>query len=183
MDNRTFAEQQLPVHLGGHYGNTNVDGATLAYLKARFAIATMLDVGCGPGGQLDEATRHGIDAYGVDGDPHMARANVRIHDYTTGPLPAEAFDLIWCMEFVEHIEERYVDHFLATFAGGRVLFLTAAPPGFPGWHHVNCQPESYWIALLGRHGWALDEDATAWVRANGGHVFSTRQGLVFVRSS
>jgi hypothetical protein len=68
-----------------------------------------------------------------------------------------------------------------TFAGGKVLFLTAAPPGFPGHHHVNCQPQSYWITLLEHHRWRLDVEATQWVRANGGHPFSTRQGLVFVR--
>ena len=64
-----------------------------------------------------------------------------------------------------------------------VLFLTAAPPGFPGWHHVNCQPESYWIERLAQRGWVQDIEATQWVRTNGGHVFSTRQGLVFVKSS
>ena len=34
---------------------------------------------------------------------------------------------------------------------------------------------------LGRHGWQLDADATAWVRRHGDHPFSQRQGLVFVQ--
>jgi SAM-dependent methyltransferase len=178
----TPEERTLPGHLGGHFGQTNVDGVTLAYLAERYGVQTMLDVGCGPGGQLDAARELGIEAWGVDGDPHMARRDVTIHDYTTGPLPAEGYDLVWCMEFVEHVAAEYTPNYLATFAGGRVLFLTAAPPGFPGHHHVNCQPESYWIDLLAQHGWALDTEATAWVRQHGGHVFSTRQGLVFVRS-
>lgn len=178
----TALERTLPPHLGGHFGNTNVDGTTLRYLVERFAIRSMLDVGCGPGGMLDEANQIGLEVGGVDGDPHMARWNVQIHDYTEGPLPADGWDLVWCVEFVEHVEEQYREHYLATFAGGRVLFLTAAPPGFPGWHHVNCQPETYWVTLLEQHGWALDREATQWVRVNGGHPFSTRQGLVFVKS-
>lgn len=178
----TDAERTPPPHLGGHFGNTNMDEATLDELVARFHVQTMLDVGCGPGGMLDAAAARGLEAYGVDGDPHMARPNVQIHDYTLGPLPAEGFDLVWCTEFVEHVAAEHTANYLSTFAGGRVLFLTAAPPGFPGWHHVNCQPQEYWIDLLARHGWALDGEATAWVRANGGHVFSQRQGLVFVRS-
>lgn len=178
----TALERLLPPHLGGHFGNTNVDGTTLRYLVARYGITTMLDVGCGPGGMLDEAAALGLEVAGVDGDPHMARPNVQIHDYTEGPLPSDGWDLVWCVEFVEHVEAQYRENYLATFAGGRVLFLTAAPPGFPGHHHVNCQPESYWVTLLSHHGWALDTEATQWVRHNGGHPFSTRQGLVFVRS-
>lgn len=177
-------ERTLPPHLGGHFGNTNMDEATLAELIRRFQPRTMIDVGCGPGGMVDLAQRLGIAAFGIDGDPFMARAGVIIHDYTAGPwTKAEPVDLIWCTEFVEHVEEQYAPHFLATFDLGRVLFLTAAPPGFPGWHHVNCQPATYWVTLLGRRGWQLDEDATTWVRQHGGHVFSVRQGLIFVKSS
>jgi len=179
----TDAERTLPPHLGGHFGQTNMDEATLNYLIARFDIRSMLDVGCGPGGMVDAAHQRNIYAHGIDGDPFMRSAWVSIHDYTTGPLsmPITDFDLIWCTEFVEHIEQQYEDNYLATFDAGRVLFLTAAPPGFPGWHHVNCQPEQYWIALLEARGWALDREATRWVRQNGGHVFSQRQGLVFTK--
>lgn len=179
----TDAERTLPAHLGGHFGNTNVDTATLDELIRRYGIRTMLDVGCGPGGMIDAALARGVEAFGIDGDPHMARARVWTHDYTLGPWPTAGWDLVWSVEFVEHVEARYTDNYLATFEGGRVLFLTAAPPGFPGHHHVNCQKESYWIDLLSQRGWALDTEATEWVRANGGHPFSTRQGLVFVRSS
>lgn len=180
----TPQERTLPPHLGGHFGNSNVDTATLDELIRRYGVRSMLDVGCGPGGQLQAATARGLDAWGIDGDPFMDGPRVTIHDYTTGPfVPPRTFDLVWSMEFVEHVEAQYIPNFLATFAVGRVLFLTAAPPGFPGWHHVNCQPATYWVDLLRSNGWALDEDATVWVRQHGGHVFSVRQGLVFVKSS
>jgi len=184
----TDAERQLPPHLGGHFGNTNMDEPTLDYLIGRFGIKSMIDVGCGPGGMVDSAARRGLDVTGIDGDPHMYRygyANTTMiltHDYTTGPFHSYDVDLIWCTEFVEHVEAQYQDNYLTTFDGGRVLLLTAAPPGFPGWHHVNCQPETYWIELLALRGWTLDTEATQWVRANGGHVFSQRQGLVFVKT-
>lgn len=179
----TDAERTLPPHLGGHFGNTNTDEATLRYLRDRYKVQSLLDVGCGPGGQLDAARAMGIEALGVDGDTTIQRWDIAHHDYTTGPLPAADWDLIWCMEFLEHIEERFLPNVLATFAGGQHLYITAAPPGFPGHHHVNCQPESYWIELLRRNGWSQDIEATAWVRANGGHIFSQRQGLVFRRSA
>lgn len=181
-DTRTFAERQLPPHLGGHFGNSNVDTATLDYLISRFAITTMLDVGCGPGGQIEAALARGVAAFGIDGDPHMRTARIWTHDYTSGPWPTAGWDLIWSVEFVEHVEAKYQENYLVTFDGGKVLFLTAAPPGFPGWHHVNCQPQSYWLKVLTKRGWTRDHEATEWVRAHGGHPFSTRQGLVFVKS-
>jgi len=179
----TENERKLPPHLGGHFGNTNVDAPTLRYLVARYGIRSMVDVGCGPGGMRGVAQALGVSWVGIDGDPFMGNGApgeiVLVHDYTTGPFRVAPRDLIWCTEFVEHVEAQYQDHYLATFDAGHVLFLTAAPPGFPGWHHVNCQPEIYWIDLLGQHGWVVDTEATQWVRANGGHVFSQRQGLVF----
>lgn len=179
----TDQERQLPPHLGGHFGNINKDLPTLQYLVDRYKVQSLLDIGCGPGGMLDEAQALGLLAAGVDGDPFVCEADRRItcHDYTRGPLPWSPVDLVWCTEFVEHVEAIYAGNFLATFNAGRVLFMTAAPPGFPGWHHVNCQPEGYWIELLADHGWDFDREATTWVRANGGHVFTTRQGLVFTK--
>lgn len=178
----TEAERRLPPHLGGHFGNTNMDEPTLDYLIARYDVRSMLDVGCGPGGMVEMAWRRGLDADGIDGDIGLPEWIIK-HDFTVGPYSYGApRDLIWCTEFVEHVAAEYQDNYLMTFGAGRVLFLTAAPPGFPGHHHVNCQPESYWIELLAQRGWRLDEEATAWVRANGGHVFSQRQGLVFVRA-
>jgi SAM-dependent methyltransferase len=180
----TDKERTLPEHLGGHFGNTNMDIPTLDYLANRYAIHSMLDVGCGPGGMIDAARARGIDCVGIDGDYTIEHPYMTHWDYTTAPLIwGQKEDLIWCTEFVEHVAIEHTPNYLATFACGRVLFLTAAPPGFPGWHHVNCQPDWHWIGLLGVWGWQLDGDATEWVRANGGHVFSQRQGLVFTRES
>lgn len=176
-------ERVTPPHLGGHMGMTWIDEPVLDYLMQRYGVRSMLDVGCGPGGMLDAAGRHGVDALGIDGDPAITRPDVIIHDYTTGPLRMAAFDLIWCVEFVEHVAARYQDNYLATFAAGRVLFLTAAYPGQGGHHHVNEQPTSYWVDILTRHGWALDTEATTWVRAHGAAPFSQMTGMVFVRSS
>lgn len=170
-------------HLGGHQGITWVDEAVFDYLVERYHVTSMLDVGCGPGGMLSVAEAHGIEAAGVDGDPTCERANVQLHDYTAGPLSSDGWDLVWCVEFVEHVDARYQDNYLTTFDGGRVLFLTAAYPGQGGHHHVNEQPTFYWIDVLSRRGWVLDEEASAWVRAHGDTPFAQMTGMVFVRSS
>jgi hypothetical protein len=173
-----------PPHLGGHEDKTQFDDGALAYLAERFAVRTMVDVGCGPGGMLYAARRRGITAVGVDGDPSIARESpVMIeHDYTRKPLFLGAFDLGWSVEFLEHVEERFLPNVMATFAGCRVVFVTAAAPGQPGHYHVNCQPSDYWIARFAAAGFRLDEEATAGVRRHSTmwSRFTEQTGLVFV---
>lgn len=171
---------------------TWMDEPTLDYLIGRYGIRSMLDVGCGPGGMQEPAQARGLHWLGIDGDPSLARDDVLIHDYTIGPtwlgFEAWAFygsvrwDLIWCTEFVEHVEERYIPNFMDTFSIGRVLFLTAAWPGQGGHHHVNEQPARYWIDLLGLHGWQLDTEATQWVRKHGATPFARMTGMVFTKT-
>ena len=172
-----------PAHLGGHQNMTWIDETVLDYLIARYDVRSMLDVGCGPGGMVDAAHKKGLPAAGIDGDTHIEHPFIYHHDYVTGGFPSqiEGFDLIWCVEFVEHVERQYQDNYLATFAAGRVLFLTAAYPGQGGHHHVNEQPQQYWIDLLTSRGWTLDTEATAWVRQNGATPFAQMTGMVFTK--
>lgn len=172
-----------PPHLGGHQGMTWIDTPVLDYLIERYGVHSMLDVGCGPGGMIDMARIRGLRAIGIDGDRMFADGAHRIvHDYTEGALilPND-YDLIWCVEFVEHVEARYQDNYLATFDAGRVLFLTAAYPGQGGHHHVNEQSADYWIRLLEGRNWKLNNEATLWVRGNGATPFARMTGMVFTK--
>lgn len=171
-----------PAHLGGHFDTTNTDEATLVYLIERYAITSMLDVGCGPGGMLDLARSHGLIAQGIDGDPNLIHPDVFHHDYTFGPLIWPKVDLIWCVEFVEHIEARYIPNFLATFRAGRVLLLSHALPGQGGHHHVNEQPRAYWAHHLSRTGFEEDAVATTWLRHNALNRYIQATGMVWTHS-
>jgi SAM-dependent methyltransferase len=159
-------EPDVPEHLGGHYGYTNMDTATLDYLKDNYDIKSMLDVGCGTGGMVSYARSIGIDAYGVDGDYHMANNYITTHDFTTGQyIPDRTFDLIWCVEFVEHVEKVYVKNFLETFKHGKILLMTFAPPNQGGKHHVNLQNAPYWTNRLYKD-WEVDKVTTKHIRDN-----------------
>ena len=172
-----------PSHLGGHQGITHTDAAVLEYIIARHGVRSMLDVGCGPGGMRDLAVARGVSWLGVDGDPQVCWSNraITCHDYTTGPFLAMPVDLIWCVEFVEHVAPEYVGNFLATFDAGRVLFLTHALPEQEGHHHVNCQPASYWCELLTARGWNEDSDGTNWCRFYATVPFITATGMLFTK--
>jgi len=153
----------------------------LHYLVARYGVRSMLDVGCGPGGMVDLARDLGLVVSGIDGDPAVGRPGILIHDYTSGPLRMAAVDLIWCVEFVEHVEARYGHNYLETFRAGRVLFLTHALPGQGGHHHVNEQPPDYWIDLLTRNGWAYAVTATETARRISASPFGKATGMIWTK--
>jgi len=172
-------------HVGGHENLTQFDEGAFDWLQRHTGARSFIDVGCGPGGMAAYALSRGLEARGVDGDPSCARGSPFIieHDYARGPLSAGAFDLGWAVEFVEHVEERYLPNFMATFAGCQTVFITAAVPGQPGHHHVNCQWGDYWVARFAEAGFEHDREATLAVRAASTMQsrFTEQTGLVFQR--
>lgn len=176
----------VPVHLGGHGDNTQFDQGAFDYLVSHFQVKNMVDIGCGPGGMVYYALSKGIKAVGVDGDPSVARDCPVIieHDYTRKPLYLGEFDLGWSVEFVEHVEELYLQNFMETFLSCKHVFITAAVPGQDGFHHVNCQWGSYWIRKFEEAGFTLDQEATEGVRKHSTMYwrYTEQTGLVFNRN-
>jgi SAM-dependent methyltransferase len=151
-------------HLGGYVAGG--DPATWFpdlwdWLVRWEGVESVLDVGCGDGQALGYFRKLGCDVLGIDGVP-QPDPDILQHDYEDGPLelgdlvPAGHFDLCWCCEFVEHVEERYIPNFLATFRAARLLLMTHAEPGQAGYHHVNCRDSGYWIRTLEGDGWEFD---------------------------
>jgi cyclopropane fatty-acyl-phospholipid synthase-like methyltransferase len=156
----------LPGHLGGHKGRSHVDQGTLEYLKNEFNIKSMLDIGCGPGGMVKLGRELGLETYGIDGDFTVDRdIEVTIHDYNTGSSSLDVtVDLIWSVEFLEHVYEQYQDNYMQDFIKGKYALITFAPPGKPGHHHVNCKNPEYWIEVFKKYGFEYDEERTKHIR-------------------
>ena len=163
---------KTPEHLGGHLNRTNTDEDLLRYIKDRFKVGTMgykghvetmLDIGCGPGGMKEIANGMGIDWYGIDGDSTVIENTdySLVHDFTLGEVKIDkTFDLVWCTEFLEHVEEKYLPNYMPLFRLGKIAVVTAAPPGWPGHHHVNCREESYWVDVFKYYGLIYNEELT-----------------------
>jgi hypothetical protein len=181
-------------HLGGYVEGG--DPATQypdmwAVLVETLGIESVIDVGCGDGVALRCFRGLGCRVMGVDGIP-QDDPDIITHDYTVGPADMYAtgnadFDLAWSCEFVEHVEERYVPNFLATFACARYVLMTHAEPGQQGYHHVNCQPADYWKGALAAIGYQYDETLTSKARRLAGlnlnpYNHFRRAGLAFRRA-
>ena len=152
-----------PNHLGGHLNRTNIDQPLLEHLKNKLNINSMLDIGFGTGGMKKIADELNIKWFGVDGDPTVIENsdNTLLHDFCVGQATIEkTFDLIWCTEFLEHVEEKYIPNYMPLFKLGKLAVVTAAPPGWPGHHHVNCREESYWIDVFKKYGFNYDNAKT-----------------------
>ena len=159
----------LPNHLGGHAGTTHIDEGVLNYMKQKYNIQTMLDIGCGPGGMVKLSRDMGLESYGIDGDFVVDRRGTErwiiIHDYETGKSVFDKeVDLIWSCEFVEHIYDKYIPNFMKDFQNGKYVVMTYAPIGKGGHHHVNCNTEEYWISVFNDYGFTFNEKETTKIR-------------------
>ena len=160
----------LPGHLGGHENETHIDDGALTYFIENLDVKSMVDIGCGPGGMVELAMNKGLDVIGLDGDytvkrPERVKDNVVIHDFCIGPyILDKKYDLAWTVEFVEHVEEKYMDNFIDVMKQCKYVIMTHAFPHQPGHHHVNCQFASYWIKQMEARGFMYDDFTTKSVR-------------------
>ena len=104
--------------------------------------------------------------------------------YKRQPITKQ-YDLGWSVEFVEHVYEKYIPHYIQAMQKCKYLIMTYAPPGHGGHHHVNENTEQYWIATLQKYGFTYDPVLTNQMRnastmgTKKKHRFLQRTGLLF----
>jgi len=165
---------KLPEHLGGHLNKVHTDRATLFYLKEKYTITSMLDIGCGPGDMVRIGENRNIKSMGVDGDWTLQKdwnaqnLDIVLHDFNNGVPDLRIFnagyDLAWCVEFLEHVHEEYLPNILKVFEKAKYAIVTTAPPGHGGHHHVNEQHIEYWIDKFDSIGFDVDLDESKYIR-------------------
>ena len=150
-----------------HAGATSIDIKLLPFVKDQLNVGSLLDIGCGPGGNVEFARHLGIQAYGVDGDINVLpkKAYFEYVDYSRGYSSfIQKFDLGWSVEFAEHIAERYIPNFMMDYKKCSRVIFTAAPPGWGGNGHVNEQKKNYWIKKFEKNGFNFNVDMTKKIR-------------------
>ena len=136
------------------------------YLIARFGIETAMDLGSGCGNAAAYFHRKGVRVIAVEGHEASVRGSLYPairHDLSTAPVVTRV-DLVHCHELVEHIEPACLDHLLSSMLSGRIIVMTHAVPGQPGHHHVNLQPQAYWVSQFERRGAVLLEEDSRRIR-------------------
>ena len=155
------------------------------WIIAELGIKSVIDIGCGEGHSTKYFKEKGCIVLGVEGSKAAiqnspVKESLIRHDYTKWPFyPDTEFDLAWSCEFVEHVEEKYLNNFLETFKASKYVFMTHALPGQGGYHHVNCQPKEYWINNLSEIGFEFDKELTQKAKKKARHGYFMHTGLVF----
>lgn len=128
---------------------------------------SFLDVGCGTGTWIRAAIELGVaDVKGIDGhEPpdellEVEAGTIDAFDLSERFDLGRRYDMIVCLEVGEHLEKKYAENLIASLVShsDKVLF-SAAIPGQPGQHHVNCQWPSYWQDLFNAQGFVCDDSA------------------------
>jgi hypothetical protein len=163
-------------HLGGYivrltdHGDPNTYATEVWDWMVQDGVRSVIDVGCGEGHSTSYLLAKGVDALGIEGGENAynnspVREHLVLHDYTKGPFVTDRpYDAVWSCEFVEHVEERYAENFLATFDCANRVFMTHAVPGQEGYHHVNCRTADYWIGTMERRGFRYGHEKSLSLR-------------------
>jgi SAM-dependent methyltransferase len=140
--------------------------AALPLLLGNLKPASLLDVGCGIGTWLSVAQGQGIvDVLGVDGidvpeSSLLVSKQLFLRHDLTQPLDlGRKFEVAFCLEVAEHLEADAGDTLITSLAKhADTIFFSAASPGQPGEHHVNCQWPSYWQSRFNAFGFACYDE-------------------------
>jgi SAM-dependent methyltransferase len=131
--------------------------------------ASLLDIGCGTGTWLRAALDLGVsNVFGIDG-VRVAQEHLHVAKETIGYLDlakpfnlGRQFDVALCLEVAEHLPEESSDGLISSITNhSDSILFSAACPGQPGQHHVNCHWPTYWQRLFNRYSYACD-DSIRW---------------------
>ena len=134
---------------------------TVKVLYDHFKPTSVVDVGCANGLHLKAFKELGVERLlGIEGTKHWAPyiekyfdSRYVIEDLRKPLNPLEPkFDLVFCVEVLEHLEEKYAEQAVKNLIGMGDTLCISACPLTGGFHHVNVKPRRYWINLFKEHG-------------------------------
>lgn len=126
-------------------------------------------MGCGIGSLVAHADQRHLDAWGIEpndmGELFQAPGR-QIHMDISVPIDLGVYDMVICLEVIEHIPSADEDVVLDNLARhcNKVLWFSGAIPDQGGIGHVNERPHLYWINKLCELGFYLEETESRIVR-------------------
>lgn len=167
--NRAYYESCLgPVPYNRYEGKwLQFFGLVADHIVKQIGPRRVLDAGCAKGFLVEALRDRGVDAYGIDLSEYAiseARRDIKPHCRVaslTEPIQ-ERFDLIVCIEVLEHIPEEIGRQVIANLCRStNDILFSSTPDDFAEPTHVNVRPRSYWNALFAEQGFDLDVEFDA----------------------
>lgn len=123
---------------------------------------SVLDAGCAMGFLVEALDERGIEAWGVDVSEYaISQVDDSVKERCsvaslTEPLQRR-YDLITCIEVLEHIPAAEADKAIANLCQATDRLLLSTTPGDYGEPtHLNVKPPEAWSAVLSSHGFFRD---------------------------
>lgn len=127
------------------------------FLIKKYNPISIIDVGCATGLYLKPfdmmSRRVGVEL--SETAIKMASVPILQDDITNPSFSYGKFDIVLCLEVLEHIPQELEDNAIKTIVdclgtGGRIVF-SAARPGQGGEGHINCHGKGHWRKLFFKH--------------------------------
>lgn len=138
-----------------------------ARIQRGIAPSSMLDAGCAFGLLVDKMRSRGVDAFGIDISEYaISQVRDDVKQYCRQGSIAEPFgrrfDLITCIEVLEHMPAREAEDAVANFCAHTddVLF-SSSPLDYTEATHINVHPVEHWARMFAAHGFHRDVDFDA----------------------
>ena len=140
-------------------------------LYKKLKPTSVIDIGCGPGHFSNEFKLRNVDITAID-ISNDAKSfidkdiNFINHDLRTPIDLNKKYDMVLCLEVVEHIEEEFEDIICNTLVNhvGKYLVVSIARENQMAPGHVNLKKLSYWIEKFKSLGLEFSERITANIR-------------------
>ncbi len=177
----TFAAQELyneayyKNYVGASYerGETewiNFFGNIAERIVTDFHPQSTLDAGCAIGMLVEALRQRGADAYGFDVSewavkqmPEEYARYVKAGSILDSKIFNRKFDLVTCIEVLEHLDSSEADRAIQNLCGwGDLIIFTSSPDAYDEPTHFNVQQPGYWAEKFAQNGFVrvLDYDAS-----------------------
>lgn len=177
--------------LVGHEYDMGLADGIINILK-KLNIQTVVDLGCGPGWYVEDMIQHGINAFGIDGNPNIisqsskfpcARMNCKEYDLTIPMTNQRHVDGVICIEVCEHIpsekENILIDNIIRF--DSRLLIISWASLEQKGDGHLNCKEQKDVICMFESHNYLLNREFTSFLSSCSKLWWIKNNILVFIK--
>ncbi|MEZ0537117.1 glycosyltransferase [Caldicellulosiruptoraceae bacterium PP1] len=132
------------------------------YIIKTFNPKRTLDVGCAKGLLVECLRDRGVEAYGFDISEYaisQVREDLKPFVWVQSahePIK-EKYDLITCIEVLEHIPNEYVDQVIKNITNcTNIIIISSTSSAFDDPTHINIKTNIEWINLFAKYGFVLD---------------------------
>lgn len=155
------------------------------YCKEMLGAQSVFDLGCGTGGLIEACMSQDIVVMGIDSNPlnkeffdkrNPENEHRFICDMAQNVVPGNEFDVVVCIEVLEHIPDEVNEKILAIWRDKCKFFIfsstpfTSTPEFDRQWGHINVKPTPHWIKFFEKNGFKMVQKLD----------FPTKWSLLFV---